>query len=234
MAKLTGFIKGIGKSGPSVHDVISLLGQQKSAVRVEIENTPVYFYSSVSLRMGSVMMSVPKSLNSYLEKGKWVRLQLKEPEKQELRLEVHAANLAGSAERNIFYCKLPNAVLDEAKRAAIRHDTGKFRVFLELAAHPAPYRVLDLSSSGIKIRLNSEDNKSLFKVGEYLNTPARISLENKASVELQDLIPRFCSQDEVGLEMVAREGKSRTILKILLEYLDSQVKITSQQSSQSS
>ncbi len=217
MAKLLSLFSGGGEA-KQAQDLLTFLAKFEKSVRVEIEGTPINFYSSVTLKSGSVVLSNPKIFNKFLEKGKWVRLCQEEAGKNELRLEIFSADLAKSSERNMFYCRLPSAAIGEPKRASVRHFTGHFKdLKLELSTHASKYRILDLSKSGVRIQLNSEDEGKLFPVGNYLETTGRIRLGARASVALLDIIPRFLSKIEAGLEFVINpEGNSQAILKSFL------------------
>lgn len=221
MAKLLNLFSGGGEA-KQAQDLLTSLVKTGKSVRVEIEGTPINFYSSVLLRSGSVALSNPKIFNKFVETGKWVRLRSEEPGKNDLRLEISSADLANTSERNMFLCRLPTAAIGEAKRAEARHFTGHFKdLKLELSSHASEYRILDLSKSGARIQLNSEADGKHFPVGEYLNTKGRIRLGDRASVALLDVVPRFLSKVEAGLEIVVtEEGNSMAILNSFLSSVE--------------
>ena len=221
MANLLNLFSGGGEA-KQAQDLLTFLAKSEKPVRVEIEKSPINFYSPVNLKSGSVVLSNPKIFNKFIEKGNWVRLRPQEAGKNELRLEISSTNLANTGDRNMFFCRLPSAAIGEPKRVSVRHFTGHFRdLKLELSKHASGYRILDLSNSGARIQLNSEDEGKLFPVGEYLETKGRIRLGEKASVALLDVIPRFLSKVEAGLEIVVnQEGNSQAVLQSFLKSVE--------------
>ena len=221
MAKLLDLFSGGGEA-KQAQDLLTFLAKFEKSVRIEIEHTPINFYSSVKLKSGQVALSNPKIFNKFIEKGKWVRLCPEESGKNELRLEISSADLARSGERNMFFCRLPSAAIGEPKRVGVRHFTGHFKdLKLELVGHASGYRILDVSNSGVRIQLNSEEEGKRFTVGTYLETKGRIRLGERASVALLDMVPRFLSTVEAGLEIVVNpEGNSRAVLKAFLNTIE--------------
>ena len=84
---------------------------------------------------------------------------------------------------------------------------------------------MDLSRSGMKIRLREGTKNQLFPIGKPLLRPTILLRGKKIKVELEAAIPRFHSQIGVGMELtLPQDGKSGEILEAILKVLEKREK----------
>jgi hypothetical protein len=226
VAKLTDFLKRGESDSGAVSQALARLNEDQETVRVEVEETCRHFLSKVRLRSGAVVLTCPQGVESFLKEGGWLRIRMPTNGRKDLRLQVSQARYGGSGVmatqlgRLALLCKIPGATLEAPKRAADRVRTDRFRdVVLQVPSLPGPYRIIDLSLSGVKIRARGEDDQNLFPLGAYLEHGA-ILLGKRARVDLQDVIPRHYMPEAIGLEIIVKQGgSSRKILEVFLEHL---------------
>ena len=172
MAKFLDIIKGRGRGG-NAQKMLSSLTQKTPWVQVEVENSKIRFLSRLSLGSGGVLMTKPKTLDKkYLETEGWIRISAIPVTSEELRLQITTPTF-GSPASYQFLCKIPGAVTVVTKRNEVRWDTSPFKnLLLAVAAHSFPYRIMDLSRSGLMIRLREGTKNKLFPIDMPLIRPA--------------------------------------------------------------
>ncbi|MCH7478706.1 MAG: hypothetical protein IIA14_11490 [SAR324 cluster bacterium] len=222
MPKFLNIIKGRGSRGDVQH-MLSNLTQKTPWVQVEVENTNIRFISRLSLGSGGVLMTKPKPLDKkFLQTEGWIRISPIPATSEELRLQITAPNF-GSAAPYQFLCKIPGAVTAISKRNEVRWDTNHFKNFLlAVSAHSFPYRIMDLSRSGIMIRLREGTKTQLFPIEKPVIRPLiLVGGKKKTQVPLETAIPRFHSLLGVGMEItIPQDGKSGEILEAILKVLE--------------
>ena len=209
------------KSHEKALEILSEFSRQTTAVRVEIENTPYYFYSPVAVRGGAVVMEIPVSLQDHLADGGWVRSQAPNSPREELRLQVRNQEHLEMGDMAKIFCRIPSALVEPKRRASSRYYTGKFKDLMLQLPDLTFYPVLDLSSQGLRIQTG--EMKYGFTAGEPLKTKGWIRMGKKANIDLERLTPRFVAPDTTGrgFEM-AGDRLPRKILNIFLESLDAE------------
>jgi hypothetical protein len=226
VAKLTDFLKRGEPDSGTVAQVLARLNESQDTVRVEVEVTCQHFLSKVRLRSGAVVLTCPQGVETHLKEGGWLRIRLPSNGRKDLRLQVTQARYGGSGEmatqigRLALLCKIPGATVEAPKRAADRVRTDRFRgVVLQIPTLPAPYRIIDLSLNGWKIRPRGEEDQENFPLGSYLERGS-ILLGKRARVDLQDVIPRHYMPEAIGLEIIVQpSGRSRKLLEVFLEHM---------------
>ena len=118
-------------------------------------------------------MTKPKTLDKkYLETEAWIRVSSIPVTAEELRLQITSPTFGSQASYQ-FLCKIPGAVAVVTKRNEVRWDTSPFKnLLLAVAAHSFPYRIMDLSRSGMMIRLREGTKSKLFPIDMPLIRPA--------------------------------------------------------------
>ena len=206
--------------------MISELSKVKTPLRVEIEDTDHRFYSKFLLRSGAVVLKYPQRLKDQLAEDRRLRIELPESPEDSLCLLISSARYGGAGEmatelgQMTVVCKIPSATVEKTKRAAIRYFTGRFNdIVLILASQAGKFPVVNLSTSGLRLLLKSEEQQQLFSLGAYLGE-AGIQLGKMARVKLIDAIPRCHFADGVGIEMVVDPaGISKKTLEYFVEKL---------------
>ena len=201
--------------------MLSSLTQKNTSVRVEVENTNIRFSSQLCLRSGGVLVTKPETLDKkFLQIEGWVRISSIPETSEELRLQITSPNF-GSEASHLFLCKIPGAVTAVSKRNEVRWDTSHFKnLLLTVPGHSFPYRIIDLSRSGLKIRFREGTKNQLFPIDKPLMRPAILLRGKKTQVDLEAAIPRFHSLLGVGMEMaISRDGNSGEILEAILKVL---------------
>jgi len=185
---------------------------------MEIENTAIRFLTRIAVKSKTVIVAKPPGLREGLKKQATVRFRLPESGGREVRMEVTAPHFNLSSGQPVFLCKTPTAYVEHALRTSLRFSTARFKsIQLRLSAPPESYRVMDLSMAGCQVHLNDQKAREVFQVGVPIAGVA-IQLADKASVDLERLVPRSLRTRSVGCEFsVQAEGNSRSILQRLLE-----------------
>ena len=232
MAKFLEKFRKRGEEGGDANQVISSFNEERSKKRIEIENTPHFFFSAPTLRSGAVIIFTPERFKQAVSEGKWVRIRMPGADRMDLRMQITSARHGGTGEMSTtpdffsLLCKIPGASLESSKRGADRYTTLQFKDLLLDLTSPAAgsHPVIDLSAHGLKIHVADPAQIQRFTIGEYLSR-GKLRLGSKAQVELLDLIPRAHFEDAVGLEMnVNPNGHSRRILDMFLDSLQSKAK----------
>lgn len=222
---LIDLIKGAGRNAGDALTVISQLSRAKTPVKVEIERTSTHFYSRVLLRSGAVVLSYPQNLEGYIKVNGWVRLCPSEETRHELRLQISSARFGGSGPMAVgvgkmsLLCKIPNASYELSKRGDERFNTRRFKdLLLVLSGHPKPYRIVNLSSGGLRIRLPEEHPEELFVAGGALVEGGVIHLGKKSRIELVKAVTRNVEKGMVGLEFQLESGgQEQKMLEVFLD-----------------
>lgn len=226
MASILERIRGRRDTGDEAQQVISQFAQQKEPLRVEIETTPFWFYSAPLLRSGAIVISMPQKFQPAVETDKWLRVRVSDAERKDLRLQISSAKHGGtghmalSPDQVAVLCKLRGATIEPSKRSADRVNTSNYQdLFLDVTSPSGSFRIVNLSKSGVKIRLSDDKQKEAFPLGKYIQKGA-IRLGSKARVSVQDMVPRCLYEDGVGLEVVVNpQGNARKILEMFLDHV---------------
>ena len=209
------------KSHEMALEILSEFSRQTTPVRVEIENTPYYFYSRMAMRGGAVVMEIPVSLQDHLADGGWIRSQAPNSPREELRLQVRNQEHLEMGDMAKIFCRIPSALVESKRRASSRYYTGKFKDLVLQLSDLTLYPVLDLSTQGLRIWTGEMING--FTAGEPLKTKGRIRMGKKANIHLERLTPRFVAPNTTGMEFeLAEDALPRKILNIFLESLDAE------------
>ena len=226
-----GFLDKFTKRGDDDAEVasqaISSLTDNRKTMRVEIEQTHCSYYTIPMLRSGAVVVPTPERFKTNLETGGWLRIRINNENKQDLRVQITSARHGGtgqmalSPEHIAVLCKIPGAAVMPTKRAHDRFHTSHFKgLQLDIISPVGTYPVLDLSTTGMRVGVESEEELQRFPVGQSLKR-GRIRFGSKAVVDLQDVIPRCHYEGAVGLEIeVNSSGHSQKVLKMFLDSLE--------------
>ena len=220
-------LRGSSDEGARVNELISKLSEDKTVLRVELENTPVRFRSRLQLRSGAAVLRYPQELQSHIPKEARVRIQVPGETQEHLCMKISSSRYGGSGSMATelgqmkLLCQIPGATVEKPKRAAERFSTSRFTdVVFRLSSGVAEYSVVDMSKSGAKVLTASEEDFKHFPIGENLRK-AVIRLGKKASVSVLDTIPRVHYPEAVGIEIVIDpNGLSRKTLDYFLDRLD--------------
>ena len=209
--------KIIGSGRDHVLEILHQLDQEKSTVRMEVENTNLQFQTRLTLRSEAVLVAKPPGLKEGLVKGSFVRFQLPKAKRSELRMEVVAPHFNLTTGAIVFICKIPSAIIKTHRREA-RYNTTRFNnIHLHLNGRKSSLRVIDLSPTGMRVHATNEV-RALLPLNTAM-TEAFITLGDKARIDLVSLTPKSNSGTSVGCEMVV-DKSSETILTHLLESLE--------------
>jgi hypothetical protein len=224
---MASFLDRFKKSGEEAEDanaVISQFNEDRSKKRVEIENSPYFFYAVPTLRSGAVVITTPERLKTLVSEGQWLRIRVPDSDRKDVRLQITSARHGGTgsmATTPDFFsllCKIPGASVETTKRAADRYSTMQFKdLLLDLTAPSAgSYPIIDISAHGLKIHVSSQKEIERFVIGQELSK-GRIRLGTRARVDLMNATPRAHFETAVGLEIVVNpQGPSRSILDMFL------------------
>lgn len=225
MIKLLDIITGRQKRENAAYSAIFHLSQEKKTVRVEIESSSVRFYSRLLLRSGAVVLSYPQEIYRNLHEEGWVRILSQNSDEDDIRLQISSLRYSGSGQLSValghmaLLCKIPGASFDISKRHSERLQTTQFGdLLLELPGFPKPFRIVDLSMTGLKIHVSGEDSKMPFHLRDAY-TKGIIHFGANFSITVLNLVTRHLGVDSVGMEMDLDE--SHTGYKKFQYFLDS-------------
>ncbi len=225
------FLERFTKRGGEAEDanaMISSFNEDRTKKRVEIENTPYFFYATPTLRSGAVVITTPERFQKRVSEGQWLRIRMPDSERKDVRLQITSArhggtgDMATTPDHFALLCKIPGASVEATKRGADRYGTAQFKdLLLDLSAPAAgSYPIIDVSANGVKIHVSDPEEIKRFVIGQYLSK-GKIRLGSKAQVDLLDIIPRSHFKNAVGMEMVVNpQGSSRKILEMFLGSLE--------------
>ena len=221
MARFMNLLGSQSKEDKEILAALNVLDKHRVPVRMEVENSSIHFNTRISVKSATVIVAKPMNLKEGLAKGGTVRFKVPDADGRELRMEVLTPHFNLTNGNPVFLCKIPTTFAQSNMRGALRFNTSRFtNVTLAFADHAERYRVVDLSLGGCKVFLTNKEAKERFKVGLPMHG-ARIELGNKASVQLQAVIPRNHRGQAVGCQFeLTDEGPSKKYLTHLLQSLE--------------
>ena len=224
MAILKHLMRGRAKEPKAVMASLNMLDRNKIPVRMEIENSTINFHTRLSIRSATVVVAKPGNLSGALSKGGTVRFKIPDSEGKEIRMEVLTPHFNLTSGSPVFLCKVPTAFAQGNLRGALRYNTSKFtNVILTMPPNQAQFRIIDLSESGCKIYVPSQEAREIFPIGSPIAS-VRITLGTKVTVVLDTLTPRNHRGQAVGCQlMVSKEGPSRKYLVHLITSLEKMI-----------
>lgn len=221
MALLGGWLSAESREERAVLRALADLSERKMPVRLESEQSGVSFFTVVSLRKNALLLARPRTLRGGLPKGSAVRLTLANQGRKQVRAAIVVPHLkVPFSLKHAFVCEVPHAFCGVCKRGADRFSTARFKnLHLQLDGARRSFRVVDVSTSGLRIHTGGDTPLTLFEPGQEL-APARLRLGERAQIELESLVPRAINPKTVGLELrVRRDGASERYLMNLLNRL---------------
>jgi len=224
MALLGGWLSASSREERAVLRALAELSDRKMPVRLESEHTGISFFTVVSLRRNGVLVARPRTLRGGLPKDSIVRLTLTNSGRKQVRMPVLVPQVKlPMTVKYACICGVPQTFEGVCKRGADRFSTTRFRnLHLHIPSVEKTFRVLDLSTSGMRIFTGTEGSLMLFEPDGEL-APARLRVGERATIELQSLVPRAHVGNTVGLSMqVRRDGASERYLMNLLNRLQEQ------------
>lgn len=213
-----------GKSHERAMQFLSGIVGNNSNVRVEIENSPHFFYSPVMMRGGAVVLTIPVKMQEHLNDGDWVRFAIPEQGKEDLRLQVSNQEHLELGTIAKIFCRLPSVAVEPRRRVDHRYYTAHFKDLLLELPNAKRFPVLDLSIRGLRIDIQM--GKSIFSIGKSVGVGSKIRMGKRATIALEDVIPRFLGEEVAGLEYrIEGENLSqKKILSVFLESIDKEIR----------
>lgn len=206
-------------------EVIADFSKNADPVRVEIENTPHYFYSKPLMRGGALVLTIPSKIQAHLSDGEWLRVGINLGENQELRIQVGTQEKLELGRTAKIFCRLPTAVIESRRRGDFRIFTGNFKdLVMELPGIGA-FRIQDISSKGMRIQIDQQ--AAPLVLGKPLDGGGRIQMGSRAMIKVKEVVPRFQASDWAGLEFSVGEERLGKILGLFLDSLDAEIRKTS-------
>jgi hypothetical protein len=224
MALLGGLLSSAHREERAVMRALAELSDRKMPLRLESEQSGVSFFTVISLRRNAVVVARPRSLRGGLAKESFVRLTLPNSGRKQVRLPVLVPHVKlPMTVKHACICGVPSAFSGVCRRAAERFSTTRFRnLHLQLPEQQKTFRVVDLSTSGVRIYAGAETSLMLFAPGSEL-APARLRIGERVTIEMASLVARAAGGGTVGLELrVQRDGASERHLMNLLNRLQEQ------------
>jgi len=210
-----------------LRNLLQSLHQDKTPIRLEIEEANVHFYTVLSVRRNMVVVAKPPGLQKELKRDGFVRFRVPGDSGKEVRLTVavpHFNLLSGSY---VFLCDIPKEFAEPSRRSNDRFNTSRFKnLVLAFPSLRRQYRIVDISLEGCKVYVGGNGNggdeeKNGFSLGEVLNH-AKITVGSKVEIDLEAVVPRSEFGGTVGIQFqIAQGSESRKYLSHFIKSLES-------------
>ena len=202
MAMLGGWLSAASRESRAVLRALQDLSQHKTPLRVEVEGKGFSYFTVISLRRNALLLARPSTLPAAVGKEDWLRLTLPNRERRQVRVPVVMPHIkVPFSVKHATICGVPDAWSGQCQRQADRFSTTRFKnLYLQLTEPERSFRVVDLSTSGLRILTGPETGLLLFEEGSEL------SLEHLEDVA-RDTVPLAISMQESieGLRRWARD-----------------------------
>lgn len=222
MALFGGRFTAAGREHRAVLRALNDLSERHTPVQLEMEHNSAGFFTLVSLHKELLVVGRPRSVPGGLARGAYVRLTLPNTGRRQVRLPVLVPLMKlPVSNRYACICALPDAWSGQCRRNTDRFRTTRYRnLRLELPEAERNFRVVDISSSGLRILTGDEDaGLMLFEPGMEL-APAHLLVGQRVQIQLERLVVRSRGTNTAGLEMqTAHDGASERFLVNLLNKL---------------
>ena len=218
---LGGWLSSASREERAVLRALHDLSDRKMPVRLEVEESGISFFTIVSLRKNALLVARPRSLRGGLEKDAVVRLTLPNHGRKQVRSSVVVPKLKlPMSVKYATICAVPDAFCGVCRRGADRFSTTRFRnLHLQFPDQQKTYRIVDMSSGGMRIYTGADTGMLLFEPGNAVEN-AVLRVGERARIELAQVTSRSQNGQTVGLEMrVRRDGASERFLMNLLNRL---------------
>ena len=208
MGKISELFAGKKDQAAIASKVMEELRNTTSPVRVEIEGTTMRFFSKFMVRSGAVVLKYPEQLSDHMSEGGRLRVAMPDSPGDSLCVEITSARYGGTGKMSTglgqmtVLCKIPDATVETSRRSSARYSISHYSgILLGLSSQSQTFPVIDISYTGVRVRLDTEEQKQNFPLGSYLNKGG-IQLGKKARITILDAIPRCHFPSAVGIEIV--------------------------------
>ena len=222
MAKFLEALTG-GLGAPSVPRTLKRLEEERTPIRVEVENTEFSFYTVLSVRPEVVVVARPSDLDpKILVRGGLLRFVVPDGSRNVVRLLVRNPNFERERGANVILCEIPEEFAEKSKRGENRFNTSRFKnLRLLIPQIDAEFRIVDISPSGCKTYVQDMEDWDLVTMGVPMRF-TKISAGDKVQIEIAILTPRLVTPPVVSFEWnISPQGAAAGLLRHLIDSLHS-------------
>jgi len=184
------------------------LSRDHQWVQVEIEATPLRFWSKILIRNETVVLNSHLEHEPYMKRKGWVRVRPDPQAPGEIRLRIESLRHGGSGAlatavgRMALLCPLRSGEAVAARRGPPRFFTGSHsEVELALPPDHLAFPLVDLSLAGMRVKVVDRKDFNRFPL-RLPQHHAQLRLGLKPAILLESITPRHHHPHAVGLEMV--------------------------------
>lgn len=222
MAKFLESLAG-GLGAPSVPRTLKRLEDERTPIRIEIENSDFSFYTVLSVRPKFVVVARPADIEAgILAPGGLLRFVVPDGSRNVLRLRVRNPNYERERGDNVILCEIPEEFAEKSKRGENRFNTSRFKnLRLLIPQIDAEFRIVDISPSGCKTYVQDMEDWDVMTVGVPMRF-TKVSAGAKVKIELALLTARLVTPPVVSFEWsVSPQGEAAALLRHLIASLHS-------------
>lgn len=198
---------------------IRALEANRTPVRLEIEHANIHFYSVLTVRRSQIVVSKPPALKKGIRQGGTVRFTMPDKDEKVVQMEVLTPHIDMEDGLFCFSCQIPVVYTEKSGRMADRFSTARFNnIQLILPDKETVFRVIDISTIGLKIFTGGLDFQGIFEIGTPVEG-ASVTIGQNLTLDLEQVIPRSHHGKTVGMEILVAEES--TVEKILQRFIES-------------
>ena len=205
---------------------IRALETNRTPVRLEIEHANIHFYSLLTVKGSQIVVGKPPGLKKGINQGGTVRFTVPDGDENVVRMEVLTPHIDIEDGLFSFSCQIPEVYAGKSGRRADRFSTARFNnIQLTLPGKVTVFRVVDISTIGLKIYTGGLDFRGIFEIGTPVGG-ACVTIGQNLILDLEQVTPRSHHGKTVGLEiLLAEEGAAEKILQHFVRTLETTEKV---------
>ena len=205
---------------------IRALEANRTPVRLEIEHANIHFYSLLTVRGSQIVVGKPPGLKKGISQGGTVRFTMPDRDENVVRMEVLTPHIDMEDGLFCFSCQIPEGYAGKSSRRADRFSTARFNnIQLTLPDKVTVFRIIDISTIGLKIYTGGLDFQGIFEIGTPVGG-ACVTIGQNLILDLEQVIPRSHHGKTVGLEiLLAEESAVEKLLQHFVRTLETTEKI---------
>ncbi len=208
-------------SGKAVLRTLKQLERHRKAVRLEVEQSEVSFYTVLSLRPKVLVLARPADLEpGVLQRGSTVRFIVPDANRNVVRMRVIEPEYRRERGDPVVVCEIPDGFAEKSRRGADRFNTSRFKnLKLVVPQLEAEFRIIDMSMSGCKVFVEDFDDWKTLEAGTSMRF-TKVAIGDKVEIELDLLTPRVVKPPTVAFAWEAsQKGDSAKYLAHMIKSL---------------
>ena len=190
-----------GFGGSALQRSLKILTENRTPVRLEIENSELKFYTVVALREEQLLVAKPVDLNdSGLKPGAVLRFVMPDGSWNVVRMRLVNPKVERRRGDSVMLFEVPQESGPKSQRRSNRYNTSRYNNLVLTVPHfEELMRIIDISMEGCKVYITDFDRWELVQVGMTMRA-AKLLLGSKVEVPLPRIIPRMVKPPTASFE----------------------------------